>query len=359
MRIVIVWVNIPNYIASSIEELASMGCELLVVQINSNDESNKTFKFNKMSNVTFIDFSNLKHDNKEESLINEIIAFDPSYVLLSFYNLGIYYKIAKHCKQAGIYVVAASDSFFEGTFRQVMRIILSRLGFHKNYDAIFVPGYRAYKYAKLLNFKDKKIIQGLYTSNNKLYRAIGFKKHKDAYNEWPHVFIFTGQLIYRKGFDTLLQAFELYRKQVKDPWELWIIGDGPLKTMLDDCKGITYFKSLSSKECSEKLGMAGCFILPSIIDHWGLVIHEATCAGLPIIASSQCGSTVELVQNFHNGLTIPHSDIAALVTAMNYISENDKIAMDMGANSLKMSERYSTLTWAKKMINEIPMILGK
>ena len=358
MRIVIVWVNIPNYIAACIKELASEGCQLLVIQINSIDDSNKIFSFEELNNVKYINFSELNQNSKEVYLFKEIIEFKPSYILLSFYNRGIYSKIAKLCKGNNIPVVAASDSYFEGTFRQLIRIVLSRIGFHKNYDAIFVPGYRAVQYAKLLNFNEKKIIQGLYSCDNKLYSSIGNNRHINSNNSWPHVFIFTGQLIYRKGFDTLLKAYELYRKQVNNPWELWVIGNGPLNIMMDNCDGITFFKSLNAKECSQKLGMAGCFILPSKIDHWPLVIHESTCAGLPIILSSACGSSIELVQSFYNGMIFPHSDISSLVTAMKFISSNDKLAEEMGNNSFKMSNRYSIATWAKKLMFEIPMVLN-
>jgi len=41
---------------------------------------------------------------------------------------------------------------------------------------------------------------------------------------------------------------------------------------------------------------SGCFILPSRYEPWALVIHEAACAGLPIICTNVCGT----VDHFFN-----------------------------------------------------------
>ncbi|MDO9153334.1 MAG: glycosyltransferase family 4 protein [Paludibacter sp.] len=357
MKIVIIWTNIPNYIAACINELASMGCQLLVIQINSKDDSNNTFKFKGGFNINYINLSELNQVGNFGYLLNEITSFKPDFILMSFNNRGVYYKLAKNCKKVGLSIVAACDSYFEGSIKQVIRIILSRFGFHKNYDAIFVPGFKGFEYAKLLNFKENKIIRGLYSCDDNIYRKTGIRRHEDSKSKWSEAFIFIGQLISRKGFDTLIEAYKLYRQQVEKPWELWIIGSGPLVHLTETSEGIIYFNSLIAEECTQKLAMAGCFILPSIIDHWGLVLHEATCAGLPIITTSSCGASIELVQPFYNGIIIPHSDIIALTSAMKYISNDSENAKKMGYNSLQLSNRYSTKLWSEKVLTEIPLVL--
>lgn len=43
---------------------------------------------------------------------------------------------------------------------------------------------------------------------------------------------------------------------------------------------------MPQEELAEELEKAGAFILPSVTEPWALVIHEAACAGLPILASA-------------------------------------------------------------------------
>ena len=46
---------------------------------------------------------------------------------------------------------------------------------------------------------------------------------------------------------------------------------------------------------------AGFLILPSLYEAWGVVIHEAVIAGLPIITTHQTGAASEFVVNNENG----------------------------------------------------------
>ena len=40
----------------------------------------------------------------------------------------------------------------------------------------------------------------------------------------------------------------------------------------------------------EKVKNAGCFVLPSLKDNWGVVVHEFAAAGLPLIISDGVGA---------------------------------------------------------------------
>jgi glycosyltransferase involved in cell wall biosynthesis len=102
------------------------------------------------------------------------------------------------------------------------------------------------------------------------------------------------------------------------------------------------------------MAQAGCFIIASRYDHWSLVIHEATCAGLPILATNTCGASIELVQDGFNGYRFPPEDVERLVQLMSYISDR-KIAQEMGKNSLQISYRYTPQIWAKRILVDIPL----
>ena len=50
--------------------------------------------------------------------------------------------------------------------------------------------------------------------------------------------------------------------------------------------------------------LADVFVLPSRYEAWGLVVNEAMCSGLPIIASDKVGAARDLVREGVNGFCI-------------------------------------------------------
>jgi glycosyltransferase involved in cell wall biosynthesis len=101
---------------------------------------------------------------------------------------------------------------------------------------------------------------------------------------------------------------------------------------------------------------SGAFILPSTVEAWGVVIHEATCAGLPILASRACGAVANLVRDGYNGFSFPLEDTKTLAVLMQHISDSEA-AKGMGHNSLRMSYQFDPKLWAKNLIEDIPFYL--
>ena len=61
---------------------------------------------------------------------------------------------------------------------------------------------------------------------------------------------------------------------------------------------------MPQSELSREMEQAGCFVLTSIFEPWGLVIQEAAASGLPIIATDICGAAPHLVINNYNGYQV-------------------------------------------------------
>ena len=76
---------------------------------------------------------------------------------------------------------------------------------------------------------------------------------------------------------------------------------------------------MNPKELAEEFKNAGCFILPSHREQWGLVIHEAAAAALPIIASIACGATPSFLIPNYNGFTSIPRNIQNLRKKIEYV----------------------------------------
>jgi glycosyltransferase involved in cell wall biosynthesis len=227
----------------------------------------------------------------------------------------------------------------------------------QHFDAAFVPGYAANLYAQAIGFASDRIFQGLYTCDTSLYCPIGQSRHQDGAAIMPPVFLYVGQLIKRKGIHTLLQAYQDYRRQVEKPWELWCVGQGPLQSLLENQPGIRLIEFTPPDQCAQLMAQAGTFVIASEWDHWGVVLHEAACAGLPLIASRQCRATVELLQDGFNGYTFDAGDAARLSQLLLQCSTQPDLA-GWGANSLKLAGRLSPEIFAWQLRQNIPAALG-
>ncbi len=128
------------------------------------------------------------------------------------------------------------------------------------------------------------------------------------------VAVFAAKLLAFKGCDDLIRAFS---RCTHKNGHLIIVGDGPAK---DDyvalanslAPGRVHFLGFFNQQrMPTAYALGDVFVLPSHYEPWGLVINEAMCLGLPIIASDQCGAVPDLVLP-DNGWVFPAKNVDAL-----------------------------------------------
>lgn len=176
------------------------------------------------------------------------------------------------------------------------------------------------------------------------------------------LFVSTGNLIHRKGFDLLIESFA--RLQLpKDKWALNIIGTGE---KYDDLKkliakhNLTENIHLIGKQTSEQiikwLNESDVFVLSSRMETFGVVYIEAMACGLPIIATP-CGGPEEYV-NEKNGLLVPVDDVDALATAIKYMYEHHQ-DYDRQAIADDCKARFSSEVISKQLIDIFADVLNE
>lgn len=134
-------------------------------------------------------------------------------------------------------------------------------------------------------------------------------------------FLFSGQLIARKGVDLLLAAFA--QAAARDPsLRLTLAGDGSERTRLEASvpaalrQRVRFEGFVSWDRLPEVYAAADALVIPSRHDGWGMVVNEAFGAGLPVIASDAVGAALDLVIPGETGLLVPAGEVEPLAEAL-------------------------------------------
>lgn len=155
--------------------------------------------------------------------------------------------------------------------------------------------------------------------------------------------IYVGQLIHRKGVDTLLEAMtKLYNKNI----ELLIIGDGTDYKDLYNYSIINelhhkvhFLGKLQKHEVLDYLKLSDVFVFPSREDIWGLVLNEAIAYGLPLISTKQVGSSFDLISEDENGYMIDSNNANDLALVLNKLLLKDLFVMRL--KSFEIAQKYN------------------
>ncbi len=241
-----------------------------------------------------------------------IAGFRPDAMLMISWNYRHFMQIARALRQRGVHVVSAMDNQWCGRAKQYLGIIASPFYLRPCIDTFLVPGSSQAKFARKLGYNN--VLYGYAAADVDCFR-----------NTVPIIqrersFLFVGRLVQAKNIAGLVEAYQLYRKLVKNPWHLKVVGTGPLSAQMLGMSGLRMLGFVQPAELPAVMKAARCLVLPSLVEPWGVVIQEAAAAGLPIIASCKCGAAASYIHDGVNGYVVrPRPD--EIASAMARISE--------------------------------------
>jgi glycosyltransferase involved in cell wall biosynthesis len=140
------------------------------------------------------------------------------------------------------------------------------------------------------------------------------REHRDTLQ-----LLFVGALSWRKAVDVLAAACEqLWNEDFA--FNISYAGEGPMKQFLlahaERSGGrAQVLGGLSGEALLKMYRSADGFVLPSRWDGWGLVVHEALAAGLPVVVSETCGAKM-LCDGC--GTVVSPADVASLVEGLRW-----------------------------------------
>jgi glycosyltransferase involved in cell wall biosynthesis len=100
-----------------------------------------------------------------------------------------------------------------------------------------------------------------------------------------------------------------------------------------------------------ELAGAGCFVLASRFEPWGVVLHEAASAGVPLICTDACGAAELALEDGRNGALVPAGDARGLARAMARIASLPEEGWrGMSRHGHGLSRRLTPPLWANGLL---------
>jgi glycosyltransferase involved in cell wall biosynthesis len=236
--------------------------------------------------------------------------------------------------------------------RQRIGAFISKLYIYPISDGIFIAGTRQRIFAKKIGFHQQNIIEGVYSCDHKIFSEIYFRRNKREGSNKKFVYI--GRFSQEKDINTLIKAYLIYRQQSSSPWPLICYGTGPLKHLAENIPGITLGGFVQPNNLPALLLSAGCLILPSKFEPWGVVVHEAVSSGLPVICSDAVGSSDDLVVEGGNGFIFKVGNEFKLAHCMLKMSSLSRDQLQRMSNySFELSKKFTPELWVSRLLDGV------
>ena len=335
MRVVIAWHSVSGYMAACWRALAArMGDDLLVVTQRPDPNGATPFDPALVAGVNVQLVDPARFDDPR-GILDIVVAHKPDVVEFNGWFVPAFKALAFAPELAHARKIMAIDrprvSWLKDNINRLRNRRLIRAC-----DLIFVPGERSFQYAKFLGFPESRIRRGTFGVDCDHFAPI-LARREQRPGGWPRSFVFMGRYEHKKALDVLIPAYTRYRSLVADPWPLVCCGKGELGGLLRGVPGVEDRGFVQPAAQPDLLAEQGVFVLASRFDPWPLVIPESCAAGLPIICSNACGSGVELVRSYYNGIQTPTGDPDGLAAAMAWMHANHGQLPAMGRRSAELA----------------------
>lgn len=297
----------------------------------------------------------------EAAMVEFALKLSPQVVYITAWMDRGYLPVARALRARGVPVVTGLDSQWTGSMRQRLGAQLVRWVYKPRYFShVWVPGPLQFEYAARIGFKKHEVICNLLTADSPLFSRAAHARAALQPGAYPHTFLFVGRFAQDKGIDTLVQAYDIYRRRLGGTWSLTCVGNGPLQPLLAGQPGIVVEPFLSQPELVRRAQHAGALVLPSRYEPWGVVVHEFATAGLPLILSTAVGARLQFLVDGYNGFSFRGNAAEHLAVAMQRMSALEDVALiGMGAASRRLAQSVNPEVAAASLMSVVGTVRGR
>lgn len=344
-RIAVLWGPMSGYFHAQFRALLDEGVDLFLVHREA--DRNAPFDDTVLAGLPNLAW---ERDADHDAISRALDEFAPDALLVRSWNNGVYRGIARAYQGRALRILTVSNAWL-GTAKQWGGRLVARFVLHPAFDVALLSGDRQADFAAKLGFPAERLIWGMNTCDHDRFAAVADARG-DALP--PKSFLFVGRLIPVKAIDVLAAGYERYTREVDDPWPLLVAGQGPEERRLAGVPGVKMLGFVQPADLPDVMAEAGCLVLPSRFEPWGLVIQEAAAAGLPVVCTRACGASTRLVLDGYNGVVTTTGSVGALAGALARIHRStDGERRAMGEASRTLALQYTPQWWARNLVRRI------
>lgn len=171
--------------------------------------------------------------------------------------------------------------------------------------------------------------------------------------------LFVGRLVEVKGCEFLIEAMAIVQSLLPKA-ELIVLGDGPLKSQLEEhalkkLKKVRFLGFQSPSVVRDWMNKAKVFCVPSItaksghVEAFGTVFTEAQSMGLPVV-TFHSGGISEAVEHGKTGFLVPEKNTRELSARILQILENSEIWDEFSYQGMKRArEKFDIVRQTMKL----------
>jgi glycosyltransferase involved in cell wall biosynthesis len=171
--------------------------------------------------------------------------------------------------------------------------------------------------------------------------AKGITRKELGLGENDFIFLSVNRLDASKGYDYMIKAFALAKKELPDA-KMVIVGGGPeeekLKALISELgikDSVIMVKNVPEDTIYAYYNNADAYVSPTLQDDFMMSILEGMSCGLPVVSTGQDF----LVKEGVNGYVVPKRNPEAMAKRMIDVSK-EGVKQKMGGESIKVAEYY-------------------
>jgi glycosyltransferase involved in cell wall biosynthesis len=295
--------------------------------------------------------------HKDTRSIVEVVGEMPRAIFTTGWSVSVFNRYRDEVRGAGGQAFAMVDNNYQLglsgwiNFKEFLKMLRFRLFYRGKYDGYLVPGKSGMRLMRYYGVPAERISIGFYSADASLFpdgRPMEFRDKK---------IVFVGQFIKRKNVIRLCRAFigavRVFAKQ-SEGWTLELYGYGVQEEKLRAIASqsasagrIVINGFLQPEKVGEIYRNSKVFVLPSLEEHWGLVVHEAAMSGCVMLLSRGIGAAEDFVSDT-NGITFDPRDEKDMIDAIGKVmSISVDLQNDARAESVALGARISLSTFVE------------
>ena len=239
------------------------------------------------------------------------------------------------------------------------------------FDAAVVGGPTHRDYLVSLGMPRNRISLGYNAVDNDYFASSArrWRENLHGRNGLPQgvYFLTVCRFVPEKNLVRLIAAFARYRRETgsQPVWDLVLCGDGPGSGDVEAAVSSSGFAHAIHRPGFLQIGdlprwyaHAGAFVLPSLMEPWGLVVNEAAACGLPLLVSCRAGCSATLVPEPEGttGARFDPYDIEEMAARLSWIATRSADVLEaMGRHAAETVSHWGPARFAQGVVEAIDL----